>query len=74
MPKKHALRARVSSSFPPYNNGVELDWNKYLDWNEREEPKSLVIKKKPKIAVSQLFRITAIISDLLPSLKTERIK
>ena len=36
MPKNHPIRLRVSSSFPPYNNGTELDWEKYRDWNEKE--------------------------------------
>ena len=35
MPKNHPIRLRVSSSFPSYNNDVELDWEKYLDWNEK---------------------------------------
>ena len=37
--KNHLIRARVSTSFPPYNNGNELDWDKYLDWNEKEQDK-----------------------------------
>jgi ribonuclease HI len=74
MPKNHALRTRVSSSFPPYNIGCELDWTKYLDWNEKEQEKNLVIRKKSKKIVSQLFKITGMISHLLPSLKIEKIK
>src|SRR5436189_131201 len=35
--KNHSIRLRVSSSFPPYNNEVELDWEKYLDWNEKNQ-------------------------------------
>src|SRR6266496_6624848 len=35
--KNHPIRLRVSSSFPPYNNGAELDWEKYLDWNEKNQ-------------------------------------
>ena len=49
MPKNHILRTRVSSSFPPYNLGIELDWNKYSDWNEIE-PNSKRIKKKKTIS------------------------
>ena len=41
--KNHLIRTRVSTSFPPYNNGNELDWDKYLDWNEKEHDKSLEI-------------------------------
>ena len=37
IPKNHPIRLRVSSSFPPYNNGAELDWEKYLDWNENNQ-------------------------------------
>ena len=36
MHEKHSIRLRVSSSFPPFKNGIELDWSKYLDWNESE--------------------------------------
>ena len=91
--KNHPIKTRVSTSFPPYNNGNELDWDKYLNWNEKEHDKSLEIvelnsdsqqeqrhrkkrrktKRKKKI-VSQLFRITFKIADLLPSLKIEKIK
>jgi ribonuclease HI len=92
--KNHPIRTRVSTSFPPYNNGNELDWDKYLDWNEKEQDKKdLEIAeldsdsqqeqrhrkkrrkaKRKKKTVSQLFRITSNISDLLPSLKIEKIK
>ena len=91
--KNHPIRTRVSTSFPPYNNGNELDWDKYLDWNEKEQENDLEIaeldsdsqqeqrhrkkrrkiKRKKKI-VSQLFKITSEIFELLPSLKIEKIK
>jgi len=98
IPKNHSIRLRVSASFPSYNNEAELNWEKYLDWNEknqaieteiaeissnsnsefeqrqRHRKKRRKIKKKSKKEVSQLFKITAQIADLLPSLKTERIK
>ena len=35
--KNHPIRTRVSTSFPPYNNGSELDQDKYLDWNENNK-------------------------------------
>src|SRR5947207_15568885 len=35
IPKNHPIRFRVSASYPPYNNEAELDWDKYLDWNEK---------------------------------------
>ena len=35
--KNHLIRTRVSTSFSPYNNDNELDWNKYLDWNEQNK-------------------------------------
>ena len=35
--KNHSIRTRVSTSFPPYNNSNELDWDKYLDWNENNK-------------------------------------
>ena len=37
IPKNHSIRLRVSTSFPSYNNEAELDWNKYLDWNEKNQ-------------------------------------
>jgi len=43
--KNHPIRTRVSTSFPPYNNGNELDWDKYLDWNEKEQENDLEIAK-----------------------------
>src|SRR5437667_3168483 len=94
IPKNHPIRLRVSASFPPYDNGAELNWEKYLDWNEKNQAieteiaeissnseseqrhrrKRRKIKRKTKKEVSQLFKITSKIADLLPSLKTERIK
>ena len=35
--KNYSIRLRVSSSFPLYNNEAELDWEKYLDWNEKNQ-------------------------------------
>ena len=37
IPKNYSIRLRVSSSFPLYNNRAELDWEKYLDWNENNQ-------------------------------------
>src|SRR5436189_5710311 len=36
MHENHPIRLRVSSGFPPHSNGVELDWEQFQDWNERE--------------------------------------
>src|SRR5205809_2694702 len=94
IPKNHPIRLRVSASYPPYNNGAELDWEKYLDWNEKNQDivteiaetssnseseqrhrrKRRKVKRKSKKEVSQLFKITSKIAELLPFLKTERIK
>ncbi len=88
MHDKHPIRLRVSSGFPPFNSGIDLDWSQYLDWNETENsqhnhvyseqttPSSRRRKRRrtdKKKQVSQLFKITASIADLLPSLKTEII-
>ena len=35
--KNHPIRTRISTSFPPYNNGNGLDWDKYLNWNENNK-------------------------------------
>ena len=91
--KNHLIRARVSTSFPSYNNNNELNQDKYLDWNEKEQEKNLEIAKldsdsqqeqrhrrkrrkikRKKKTVSQLFRITSEIAELLSSLKIEKIK
>src|SRR3989440_6783663 len=94
IPKNHSIRLRVSASFSSYNNEAELNWEKYLDWNEKNQAieteiaeissnseseqehrrKRRKIKRKTKKEVSQLFKITSKIAELLPSLKTERIK
>jgi len=90
MHEKHPIRLRVSSSFPPFKNRIDLDWSQFLDWNEKEDSQqnhvniesptaspSLRKRKRRRINkkkhVSQLFKITASIADLLPSLKIEEI-
>ena len=71
-----------------FSNEIELDWSQFLDWNETEDSQHSHVyselstpsskkKRKRKISkkkqVSQLFRITASIANLLSSLKTETI-
>ena len=96
MHEQHPIRLRVSSGYPPFENGIDLDWTKFLDWNETEATETSYIqtdsdsdlplessvrrrrkrkrrKTSKKKQVSQLFRITASIADLLPSLKIEEI-
>ena len=90
MHENHPIRLRVSSSFPPFENGIDMDWTQFLDWNENENngsgcfqtethselPSESTRRKKRKISkkqVSQLFRITVSIADLLSSLKVEKI-
>ena len=34
MHENHPIKQRVSSSFPPHLNGLELDWKQFQDWNE----------------------------------------
>ena len=41
--KNHSIRTRISTSFPPYNNDNELDWDKYLNWNEKKYGKNAEI-------------------------------
>ena len=36
IPKNHSIRLRVSASYSSYNNEAELNWEKYLDWNEKK--------------------------------------
>src|SRR5436190_8191654 len=40
--KNHPIRTRISTSFPPYNNGSKLDWDKYLNWNENNKDVEIV--------------------------------
>ena len=35
--KNHLIRLRVSASFSSYDNEAELNWEKYLDWNEKNQ-------------------------------------
>jgi hypothetical protein len=35
--KNYSIRLRVSSSFSSYNSKAELNWEKYLDWNEKNQ-------------------------------------
>src|SRR5690349_4209174 len=44
MPENHSIRLRVSSSFPPYSSGTELDWEKFKDWNEKNQNNSEIAK------------------------------
>src|SRR5437773_3143026 len=37
IPKNHSIRLRVSASYSSYNNEAELNWEKYLDWNEKNQ-------------------------------------
>ena len=88
MHERHSIRLRVSSSFSSFSNEIELDWSQFLDWNETENSQHSHVyselstssskrRKRRKISkkkqVSQLFRITASIANLLSSLKTETI-
>ena len=37
MHENHSIRLRVSSNFPLFINEIELNWSKFLDWNETED-------------------------------------
>ena len=36
MHENHPIRQKVLSSFPPHSNEMELNWEQFQDWNERE--------------------------------------
>jgi len=97
MHENHPIRQRVSSSFPPHSNGIELDWEQFQDWNEPDyennqndyiqinsnsdlSPEPIQRRRKrrktkhKKKKVSQLFKISAKIAGLLPSLEIEKIQ
>ena len=46
MHENHPIRLRVSSGFPPHSNGIELDWEQFQDWNERENSQTDYIQVK----------------------------
>jgi hypothetical protein len=62
----HIIRKRVSPTFPPIESGEEIDWQKYLDWNE--DPLNLN-KRVP----SQLYKICSMIKEEFSHLNVEKI-
>ncbi len=55
--KNHLLRLKISSSFLPYNNGSDLDWDKYLDWNEKNQAvESEIAETSPRSEFEQRHR------------------
>ena len=43
MHENHSIRLRVSSSFSPFSNEIELDWTQFLDWNETEDDSNHIL-------------------------------
>jgi len=65
--QNHPIRKRIPESFPfSINEETEINWNKYLDWNQRDQ---LNIKKYP----TQLYRILNSIASTIPSLNIENM-
>ena len=65
--QNHPIRKRVPESFPSNRNEeIEINWNKYLDWNQRDQ---LNIKIYP----TQLYRILNSIAGVIPSLNIENM-
>jgi hypothetical protein len=65
--QNHPIRKRVPESFPSNRNEeIEINWNKYLDWNQRDQ---LNIKIYP----IQLYRILNSIAGVIPSLNIENM-
>jgi len=61
MTENHSIRQRTPITFSPeYQTGIDLDENKFLDWNETSIQ---TMKKHP----TQLIRILHTLSDLLPN-------
>ena len=56
MHEKYLIRLRVSSSFPPFANKIELDWSKFLDWNEEENNRNYIQNKSETELLSELIR------------------
>ena len=49
--KNHPLRMRVSTSYSLYSSEIELDWDKYKDWNETEIINQNLRRKRKKLKI-----------------------
>ena len=56
MHENHPIRLRVSSSFPPFSNGIELDWTQFLDWNETEDDSNHILVNSDSELPSESIR------------------
>ena len=64
LPSSYPIQQRVLTSFPPFEGlGLELDWNKYADWNLTGN----------NIVLSQLFNLCSKLKTHFPGLNTELI-
>ena len=50
--ENYLIRKRVSSGSPPYLNKIELDWEQFQDWNERENSQADYIQIKSDLDMS----------------------
>jgi hypothetical protein len=65
--QNHPIRKRIPEFFlSSINEEIEINWNKYLDWNQTDQLNS---KKYP----IQLYRILNSIASILPSLNIENM-
>jgi ribonuclease HI len=64
--RDHPIKQRTPESFPNSGNNIdiELDWDKYLDWNQTDQSRK---KKHP----SQLYRVLNSVSTSILSLNIE---
>ena len=52
MHENHSIKVRVSFNFPSYLNEIELDWEQFQDWNERENNQASYIQIKLDLDIS----------------------
>jgi len=60
----HPIKERTPDSFPHSRGDIELDWDKYLDWNQED-------RSKKKIYPTQLYRVLNSIASSISSLNIE---
>ena len=52
MYENHPIKLRVSSGFSSHLNGVELDWEQFQNWNEKENSQTNYIQVKSNLNLS----------------------
>jgi len=56
MYEKYSIRLKVSFSFSSFANKIELDWSKFLDWNEEKNNRNYIQNKSEMKLSSEVIR------------------